>query len=92
MLAIMVAHKFRRAPYGGGKFWASLKGSLRVFLDQAGPEHPLLQLLGPSIARDHGESTTENVEGHLRRMLTMPLGPKVEMRRWFTFYDAGRAG
>ena len=89
VLEILVVHKFRRAPYGGGKFWKGLKEVLAAFLKTAAPSHPLLELLGDSIRRDHGKSETASVTGLANEMLHMPIGPKVQMRRWWTFYDAG---
>ena len=89
---LLIVHKFRRAPYGGGKFWKGLKEVLSKFLDQARPDHPLLELLGGAIAKDHGYASDAGVDviQLARRMVSMPLGPKVQLRRWWTLYDAGR--
>ena len=90
-LQVLLVHKFRRAPYGGGKHWKGLRETLEAFLDDAAGMHPLLELLGPSIADDHRQPyhCTEQVVELLKSMLRVPMGPKVEMRRWFTFWDAG---
>ena len=81
-MQVVLVHKFRRAPYGGGKFWSGLKQVLTAFLDSADARHPLLELLGESIARDHGLEGIEDPRPWLRQMLLLPLGPKVQMRRW----------
>ena len=87
---VLIVHKFRRAPYGGGKFWKGLKEVLAVFLDHATDGHPLLQLLGDSIAEDYEvRGASADVRALAARMLAMPLGPKVQTRRWYTLYDAG---
>jgi len=90
-LQVLLVHKFRRAPYGGGKHWKGLRETLEAFLGDAAGGHPLLELLGPSIADDHRQPyhCTEQVVELLKSMLRVPMGPKVEMRRWFTFWDAG---
>ena len=89
-MQITIVHKFRRAPYGGGKMWKGLKEVLEVFLRQASEDHPLLQRFGPSIADDHGGGEGRDVRSLAKFMLTLPLGPKVQLRRWYTLYDAGR--
>ena len=60
-------------------------------MDDAAGMHPLLELLGPSIADDRRQPyrCTEQVVELLKSMLRVPMGPKVEMRRWLTFWDAG---
>ena len=89
---ILVVHKFRRAPYGGGRFWNGLQQVLKQFLDAAHPRHPLLELLGESICADHGK-TLASCGGDCRPLLALLLkegkGGRVECRRWFTIYDAG---
>ena len=89
VLRVLVVHKFRRAPYGGGKFWKGLKEILAVFLSQASASHPLLEVLADSIARDHGAARGADIRALAGEMLHMPIGPIVQMRRWYTYYDAG---
>ena len=69
---------------------SGLKEVLTAFLDSADAQHPLLELLGESIARDHGLEVIEDPRPWLRQMLLLPLGRKVQMRRWWTHYDAGK--
>ena len=86
---VLLVHKFRRAPYGGGKFWSAAREVLREFLRVAQAQHPLLEWLGESIARDYGEPPSSDCRPLLRRMLDLPMGPIVQMRRWWTEYGAG---
>ena len=58
-LQVLLVHKYRRAPYGGGKFWKGLKESLRAFLASASDDHPLLQLLLSKPLKVKGPSHTE---------------------------------
>ena len=88
VMQVLVVHKFRRAPYGGGRFWKGLKEVLAAFLEHAHIDHPLFQMFGDSICRDHGVAAGSDVRKLASKMLSMPLGPKVQMRRWYTFYDA----
>lgn len=96
MLKIHVIHKYRRAPFGGGKFWRELQETLRLLLDHSDHLHPMIDIYATAIARDHNMSPDRVANNPallqelLRHMLVGPLGPKVELRRWWTFYDAGR--
>ena len=88
----LLLHKFRRAPYGGGKFWNGLKQVVRMFLESAHPEHPLLELLGESICNDYGTTLAAcggDCRPFLQKLLQEAKGPRVECRRWYTIYDAG---
>jgi hypothetical protein len=91
VMQLLLVHKFRRAPFGGGKHWKGLKETLRLFLREATNHHPLLDMYGEAICRDHGVSFLgpSQVVALVRQMLGYHMGPKVEMRRWFTFWDAG---
>lgn len=51
-LDLLLCFKFRRAPFGGGRFWKETVGSLFVFNRGAGAQHPLLEQLRESICRD----------------------------------------
>ena len=72
----------------GERFWKGLKEVLAAFLEHAHIDHPLFQMFGDSICRDHGVAAGSDVRKLASKMLSMPLGPKVQMRRWYTFYDA----
>ena len=87
----LVIHKFRRAPYGTGKMWRQLQESLDILLGLSNlRRHPYVQTFLAGIANDHHwpvavlESDSEQLAKALRLMLSDPLGPKVELRRWFT--------
>ena len=92
-MQVLLLHKFRRAPYGGGRFWNGLKQVLAMFLEAAHREHPLFELLGESICNDYGTTLAANNDDCrplLKLLLAEAKGPRVECRRWFTIYDAGR--
>ena len=92
---ILCLHKFRRAPYGSGRFWNSLKETWCMLLARAGGANcPVVDSFMEAIARDVGLplsalSEPGAFDPMVRRVLRAPIGPKVEMRRWFTFMDAG---
>ena len=88
-LQVLIVHKSRHAPYGGGKMWKGLKEVLKSFLDCARPDHPLFIMCGDGIRREHGKGHVTDVRVLARRMLTTQIGPIVQMRRWYTKYDAG---
>ena len=94
-LDIITVHKWRRAPYGGGRFWNEAKEALTVLLSSAGENHDLFQAYAAAIANDHREAPELVVCDHgrlkdlMRTMLSLPMGQRVEMRRWFTYHNAG---
>ena len=92
---IMLVHKYRRAPYGGGTFWKQALEALEALLNCADANHDLLQTYATSILRDHevpaeavGSSLTQ-VQDLMGYMAKMSMGQRVEMRRWFTYQKAG---
>ena len=89
-MQVLLVHNFRRAPYGGGKIWSGVQEVLTAFLDSSDAQHPLLELLGESIARDHGLEEIEGPRPLILQMLLLPLGSKVQTRRWWTHYDGQR--
>ncbi len=70
-----------------------MKETLGVVLENSDSNRMLIETFAESIARDHQmESESLDREGLfalMRQMLESPMGPKVEMRRWYTFWDAG---
>ena len=91
VLDILVVFKWRRAPYGGGRFWRECRQTLQHILDNVGVHHPVIEMFSASIARDVGvpPELLESSPEHLRHeaIVHLPIGAKVEMRRWFTFLD-----
>lgn len=71
------------------------KEALETVLEDTPTAIHFLEAFGAAVACDWGRS--EEVAGGdpqvvrdlLHRFLHEPIGPKVEMRRWFSFYDAG---
>eukprot|EP00969_Alexandrium_andersonii_P266455 11776756-Alexandrium_andersonii.AAC.1 len=53
-MATLRVRKFRRAPYGSGRFWPALKEALEAILGAASFDHPRSQRFGPGIAGGHG--------------------------------------
>ena len=52
---ILCLHKFRRAPYGSGRFWNSLKETWHMLLARAGGANcPIVGVFMDAIARDVG--------------------------------------
>jgi hypothetical protein len=97
---IVLVHKFRRAPFGGGKFWRQMKEALEMLLDahdQGETADDLIDIFGESVVADYGDATGAMatdlgyVKALMRKMLNSPMGPKVEVRRWFTLDSAGCA-
>ena len=92
-LAAVTIAKFRRGPYGSGRFWSELKESLKLFLTHVKtPNHPLVQLLKEAICSDHGLTSVDvswdALKHVMEKMLVDVLGPGVEFRRWWSVYDS----
>ena len=85
----LAVHKWRRAPFGSGKFWKSLQETLDLVTQKLHCSHPLFELIQDDIANDHGVSgmPVGQVWQLLQRFQEEPIGPKVQMRRWFTIWD-----
>ena len=88
---VTVAH-FRRGPFGSGKFWSELKDTLILFLRRATLGNPVIQIFAEDIAKDHGRQSADLSWGELKRrievMLVDKIGPVVQLRRWWSVYDA----
>ena len=90
VFCLLALHRYRRAPYGTGRFWSSLKETLGLLLASSTHEHPMFDMFFEPIARDHVKSCSRQQAFQLLSgMLTAPLGPLVQLRRWFTLWDAG---
>ena len=88
----LALHKFRRAPFGTGRLFRECKETVALLLQRWEECHSLIEPFVPSIAADHGVSPgMENVRAALEEFCRRPLGPRVELRRWFTFIDMAPA-
>ena len=92
---IQIVHKWTRAPHGTGRFRRAALEALEVLLDNADENHELIMAYGAAIARDHQlpPEAVVGKKGEILRLLEKatqaPMSQRVEMRRWFTFYEAG---
>jgi hypothetical protein len=95
--AIVVVHRYRRSPFGGGKHAKTGKLATLRFLEAPADvclRHPLLIMLASAILHDHGIlpsmmfTDPHIVLGLLREYGNSPVGPPVELRRWWTTWDA----
>ena len=92
MNALMV-HKWRRAPFGSGRFLKECRETLRLLMDHH-CRHPVLVEMAPSIARDTGRAAEDFIENPklMAQILTSfcrgGIGGRVETRRWYTKYLA----
>lgn len=90
---VLLVHKYRRAPYGSGRFWREAKETIAL-VQKLGLRHPIIHDFAPAIARDHGLSVDEAL--HDNKVMTRLLqsfsasgaGQRVETRRWWTKWDA----
>jgi hypothetical protein len=90
--AVLLVHKYRRAPYGGGKFWKQAQGTMNLLTMGGQQSHELLDMFSTSIAEDLGVDIPDLETDPNRYLAAMmgATGPKVEMRRWWSHYDASR--
>ena len=87
----LLIHRWRRAPWGSGKFWKEQKETMELFIENCKHTHPIFEHMMQGIATDHGVegAPAEQVWQLLQQFKHEPMGPKVQMRRWFTIWDAG---
>ena len=87
----LIVHKWRRAPFGSGKFWRGLQESLEIVTNACGPKHPMFEFVYEGIRKDYDDPGMTHTRAWelLGELLNEPIGPKVQMRRWFTIHDAG---
>ncbi len=93
-LDMILVHKFRRAPYGSGRFWRQAKETIEILRDNS-IGHPILAMLLPEIANDWRISVStfdshSNVKKYLSAFISGGIGQRVECRRWFTVYIANQ--
>ena len=88
--SVLLVHKFKRAPFGGGKFWREAQSAAKILANHGPTLHPLLEQYLAAIAQDLGVSALDLAEdpSQITAAMTDNVGPRVEMRRWWTHYDA----
>ena len=87
----LLIHRWRRAPWGSGKFMKQMKETLDIFIRTCKPTHPIFEFMVEDIAKDHGVegASVQQVWNIVTDFNSEAMGPKVQMRRWFTIWDAG---
>ncbi len=89
----LLIHKFRRGPWGSGRFMREMRETLQIVRHQ-GLGHPMLLDFLPQIARDNNLDPDElqSTPGRLRRLLDAFISSghcqRVETRRWWTLWGA----
>lgn len=78
---ILLLHKWRRAPFGGGRFWKQAKETLLLLVQHVRENHPLLELYKEAIARDMGRPLEDFDEpgclkACIKDVLRVPVGQK----------------
>lgn len=86
--AVLLLHKYRRAPFGGGKFWKQAVLTITVLTHGGQRLHPLLEAFAHDIAEDLEVPPALLGPSQCLQAMTAKIGPKVEMRRWWSHYDA----
>ena len=80
VLDLLLVFKFRRAPYGGGRFWREAVQSVGLLTDRVSLEHPLLDQLHRELCRDVGypsevvEANPAILRKHFKAVKKMPIG------------------
>jgi len=87
---VLMVHKYRRAPFGGGKFWRQAQGAIAVLTNGGTHGLGIFDMFARSIAADLGiePDVLEREPHRLMEAMDEGIGAKVEMRRWWTHYDA----
>lgn len=86
-LDLLIVHKFKRAPFGTGKFWRGARETAQMALQYL--DHPVITMFLPEIANDLQVplASLQNkavLKIHFERFIKSGLGQRVECRRWFT--------
>ena len=87
----LIVHKMRRGPCGTGKMWGELCESMDLLTKHPARNAALIERYSDAILNDRGlprESSMSTVIDAMRQMLVEGKGPVVQMRRWFTIFDA----
>lgn len=87
---VLLIHKWRRAPFGSGRFFKEVRECLAVLHSTVGEGHPLLEAHLPAIARDMQVSNDELASpgammAAIEAMLSKGVGAKAWMcleKRW----------
>ncbi len=79
-------HKFRRAQFGSGRMFKECKETIALLLSRRSSIAPLIDIFVESIANGIGAPPLfDTVIAWMYDFTNQFLGPKVEMRRWFTY-------
>eukprot|EP00972_Heterocapsa_arctica_P063587 9384598-Heterocapsa_arctica.AAC.1 len=83
MSAVLLVHKYRRAPLGGGKFLRQARVALRLCLQPKTVGFELFERYLPMVARelDMGSTDAKAVAAKALGLMLERTGSKVEMRR-----------
>ena len=94
VMDVLQIHKYKRAPFGGGRFWRAARETLVLLLSTLNREpHAVMLIYAAAIERDLGltSGTLDDIsqyKSQLIRVANMSVGSRVEMRRWYSYYDA----
>ncbi len=92
-LGCNILHKFRRAPFGSGRFLRECRETLKL-LRPVAHKHPLMLQCISGIARDTNIPLDDllfdkhTIQSLIDSFCTSGLGKRVETRRWFTLFDS----
>ena len=80
VLDLLVVFKFRRAPYGGGRFWRETIQTISLLDKEVGAQHILIEQLRDEICSDIGlpvaaaESNPQLLRQHFNKVSKLPIG------------------
>ena len=79
VLRLIVVGKFRRAPYGRGKFWNELKSAVSILVESTQGDSPVVDHFFANICADYGEVphgvSQAGMCDFLMRMVVHGIGP-----------------
>ena len=81
VLRLITVGKFRRAPFGRGKFWNELKSAVTILLETTQGHSPVIDHFAADICADYGvaahSQTPEAMCELLKRLVVHGIGPGV---------------
>ena len=79
VLRLIVVGKFRRAPFGRGKFWNELKSAVSILVESTKGDSPVIDHFFADICADYGEAahgvSQAGMCDFLTRMVVHGIGP-----------------